>query len=48
MSKHTPLIQTTEITQATPRALRGAAAVVAQYIQDLTHPSQSEPSAAIA
>jgi hypothetical protein len=48
MSNPSPLIPTTEITPATPRARRGAAAVIAQYIQDLTHPSQSQPSAAVA
>jgi hypothetical protein len=35
-------------TAVTPRAQRGAAAVIAQYIQDLTHPSQSDPRAAVA
>ena len=29
----------TSTTTSTPRAQRGAAAVIAQYIQDLTHPS---------
>ena len=32
----------------TPRARRGAAAVIAQYIQDLTHPSQPALRAAAA
>jgi hypothetical protein len=48
MSKPTPLITTSEITQTTPRARRGAAAVIAQYIQDLTHPSESDLRAAVA
>jgi hypothetical protein len=31
---------------AAPRARRSAAAVVAQYIQDLSHPSEPVPCAA--
>lgn len=30
-------------TATTPRARRGAAAVIAQYIQDLTHPTGDAP-----
>ena len=48
MSKPTPLITPSQIAPSTPRARRGAAAVIAQYIQDLTHPTESEPSAAVA
>ena len=33
---------------ATPRARRGAAAVIAQYIQDLTHPTEPADCAAVA
>lgn len=33
---------------AAPRARRGAAAVIAQYIQDLTRPSDPAPCAAAA
>ena len=39
MSHTLPLTIPTHTTD-TPRARRGAAAVVAQYIQDLTHPTQ--------
>ena len=35
-------------TTTTPRARRGAAAVIAQYIQDLTHPAEPEPCVAAA
>jgi hypothetical protein len=35
-------------TTAAPRARRGAAAVIAQYIQDLTHPADSDAYAAAA
>jgi hypothetical protein len=39
----------TETTPTTPRATRGAAAVIAQYIQDLTtHPATQDPCAAAA
>jgi hypothetical protein len=48
MSDTATLITSTETTTATPRARRGAAAVFAQYIQDLTHPSQPDPCAAVA
>ena len=40
MSKTVPLTTTRTQTTDTPRARRGAAAVFAQYIQDLTHPTQ--------
>jgi hypothetical protein len=48
MSDTKTLITPTRITKSTPRARRGAAAVIAQYIQDLTHPSQPDPCAAAA
>lgn len=48
MSETVTLITPTETTAATPRARRGAAAVFAQYIQDLTHPSHPDPCAAAA
>ena len=40
MSDTNLLALPTRIT-ATPRVQRGAAAVIAQYIQDLTHPDQA-------
>jgi hypothetical protein len=46
MSSLTPLITAPTPTTDTPRARRGAAAVFAQYIQDLTHPSPPDPCAA--
>ena len=48
MSETSTLITPSKITKGTPRARRGAAAVFAQYIQDLTHPSQPDPCAAAA
>jgi hypothetical protein len=48
MSTPDTLINPSHITKSTPRARHGAAAVIAQYIQDLSHPSKSEPSAAVA
>jgi hypothetical protein len=38
----------TQTTSTTPRAARGAAAVIAQYIQDLTHSVTQGPRAAAA
>jgi hypothetical protein len=38
----------TQTTSNTPRAARGAAAVIAQYIQDLTHSVTQGPRAAAA
>lgn len=38
MSESSLLI--TSLAATTPRARRGAAAVIAQYIQDLTHPDE--------
>jgi hypothetical protein len=46
MSNPDALIITPDRTAATPRARRGAAAVIAQYIQDLTHPADSGAAAA--
>ena len=48
MSDASTLITPSETTNGTPRARRGAAAVFAQYIQDLTHPAQVGLSAASA
>ena len=47
MSSTELLLSPTTLT-TTPRARRGAAAVIAQYIQDLTHPSQPALRAAAA
>ena len=50
MSKKTPLILSpfSTSTASTPRARRGDAAVLAQYIQDITHPHESLEQAAAA
>jgi hypothetical protein len=40
--------QTTAQSRQTPRLQRSAAAVIAQYIQDLTHPREAEPEAPVA
>lgn len=48
MSDTTVLLTTPDLTTTTPRARRGAVAVIAQYIQDLTHPSPSDACAAAA
>jgi hypothetical protein len=42
------LISSSPTPASTPRARRGDAAVVAQYIQDLTQSSVAEPRAAVA
>jgi hypothetical protein len=42
------LLSQTATTSVTPRAIRGATAVVAQYIQDLTNPIAQGPRAAAA
>jgi hypothetical protein len=48
MSDTNTLITPSKLTNGTPRARRGAAGVFAQYIQDLTHPSEPKLSAATA
>jgi hypothetical protein len=48
MSTSELLLPQTTTTSVTPRAIRGAAAVIAQYIQDLTHPIAQGPGAAAA
>jgi hypothetical protein len=48
MSETKTLINPSKTMDSTPRARRGAAAVFAQYIQDLTHPSEPDPCAAAA
>jgi len=49
MSTSQLLSPQTQTTSTTPRATRGAAAVIAQYIQDLTtHPVTQGPCAAAA
>lgn len=48
MSDPNTLINPSKTTVSTPRARRGAAAVFAQYIQDLTHPAEPVLSAATA
>ena len=48
MSDTNTLITISKITKGTPRARRGAAAVFAQYIQDLTHPTEPALSTATA
>jgi hypothetical protein len=48
MSDTNTLITPSTIVTSTPRARRGAAGVIAQYIQDLTHPSEPDLSAAAA
>jgi hypothetical protein len=47
MSNSQLLLTKSQITSTTPRATRGAAAVIAQYIQDLTnHVAQGARAAA--
>jgi hypothetical protein len=48
MSDTNTLITLSKIATSTPRARRGAAGVIAQYIQDLTHPSEPDLSPATA
>jgi hypothetical protein len=49
MSTSQLLLPQTQTASTTPRATRGAAAVIAQYIQDLTtHPVTQDPCAAAA
>ena len=48
MSETSTLITPSKTTKGTPRARRGAAAVFAQYIQDLTHPTEPDLSPATA
>jgi hypothetical protein len=48
MSNSQLLPSQSETTSTTPRAARGAAAVIAQYIQDLTNPVAQGPRAATA
>jgi hypothetical protein len=43
MSKTRTSSPTTETPTSTPRANRGAAAVVAKYIKDLTTPATQDP-----
>ena len=47
MSATNLLLSPNRIT-TTPRARRGATAVIAQYIQDLTHPTEPADCAAVA
>ncbi len=47
-SQTSPSHPQTQTTSTTPRATRGAAAVIAQYIQDLTHSVTQGPRAAAA
>ena len=48
MSTSQLLLPQTQTTSTTPRATRGAAAVIAQYIQDLTNSVTQGPRAAAA
>lgn len=48
MSDPHVLIPNATTTTTTPRARRGAVSVIAQYIQDLTHPAEPDPCAAAA
>jgi hypothetical protein len=48
MSNSQLLRSQSQTTSTTPRAARGAAAVIAQYIQDLTNPVAQGPRAATA
>jgi len=48
MSNTQTFSPTTEIQASTPREARGAAAVIAQYIKDLTTPPTQGPRAAAA
>jgi hypothetical protein len=48
MSNTQLLLPQTQTTTSTPRATRGAAAVIAQYIQDLTNSVTQDPCAAAA
>jgi hypothetical protein len=48
MSNSQLLLTQSQTTPSTPRATRGAAAVIAQYIQDLTNHVAQGPRAAAA